>query len=101
MLLLKGTLAMKKKFLFLLLTLTAFTPLQIAHAKDTGKALHDTKCLACHDSEAYTRKERIVKSLNGLSKRVTVCTKQAAKANWDKNQIDSVVEFLNTRYYKF
>lgn len=92
---------MKKKFLFLLLTLATTTPLQISHAKDMGKALHDTKCLGCHDSEAYTRKERTVKSLNGLSKRVNICTKQAAKANWDKGQIDSVVEFLNTRYYKF
>lgn len=92
---------MKTKFLFLIITLTTTAPLQITYAKEMGKALHDTKCLGCHDSEAYTRKERIVKSLSALSKRVEICSKQAAKANWDGKQIESVVDYLDTSYYKF
>ena len=92
---------MKKKFLFLILTLAAFSPLQISYAKEMGKLLHDTKCLGCHDSDAYTRKERIVKSLSDLSRRVKICTKQAAKADWDNSQIESVVNYLDTSYYKF
>ena len=92
---------MTKKILFLFLTVSAFSHLQSLNAKEMGKPLHDTKCLACHDSEAYTRKDKIVKSLSSLSKRVRVCTKQAAKADWDDSQINSIVKFLNTSYYKF
>lgn len=92
---------MKNIILILLLAITSTLPLQAANAMETGKSLHDSKCLGCHDSEAYTRKDKIVKSLPALSQRVTVCTKQAAKADWNNSQIDSVVEYLNSRYYKF
>lgn len=92
---------MNSKILFSVMVLAASTPLQMASANDDGKALHDTKCLGCHDSHAYTRKDRTVKSLSALSKRVTICTKQAAKADWNDKQIQSVVDYLNTQYYKF
>jgi cytochrome c5 len=28
-----------------------------------GKRLHDAKCIGCHDSGVYTRKDRTVRSL--------------------------------------
>jgi cytochrome c5 len=31
-----------------------------------GKRLHDANCTACHDSGIYTRKDRVVRSLDGL-----------------------------------
>ena len=32
-----------------------------AHAQDyaRGKALHDTHCMACHDTRVYTREDRM------------------------------------------
>jgi len=92
---------MNKNLLFPLLILVASSQLQVVYAKETGKTLHDSKCLGCHDSEAYTRKDRIIKSLPALSQRVRICTKNAAKADWNDAQINSVVEYLDTRYYNF
>lgn len=92
---------MKNKFVFLLLTFAASTITQTINASETADSLHESKCLGCHDSEAYTRKEKTVKSLSALSQRVRICTKQAAKANWSDSQMDKVTEYLNTRYYKF
>jgi cytochrome c5 len=34
-----------------------------------GKRLHDANCMACHDTGIYTRKDRIVQSLDALKKR--------------------------------
>ena len=85
----------------LLVSLFSLFTLQASYASETPKSLHDSKCLGCHDSEAYTRKDHTVKSLSGLSQRVQICTKQAAKADWSNKQMDSVTEFLNTNYYKF
>ena len=87
----------------LLVSLFSIFTLQVNHASasEPAKSLHDSKCLGCHDSEAYTRKDHTVKSLSNLSQRVRVCTKQAAKADWTNKQMDSVTEYLNTTYYKF
>jgi len=92
---------LKKKLLLVSLSLFSIFTLQVSYASESAKSLHDSKCLGCHDSEAYTRKDHIVKSLSNLSQRVKVCTKQAAKANWTNKQMDSVTEYLNTNYYKF
>ena len=94
---------MKNKLLLASLSLTLFSifTLQVSYASESAKNLHESKCLGCHDSEAYTRKDHTVKSLSNLSQRVKVCTKQAAKANWTNKQMDSVTEYLNTKYYKF
>ena len=69
----------------------------IAH----GEKLHNEKCISCHNTEVYIRENRRVKSLQGLSDQVSFCMKGAAKANWSTSDTNSVVEFLNTRYYKF
>jgi len=92
---------MKNKLIFSLLTIVTLLPLQIVNAKETGESLHETKCLGCHDSYAYTRKEKTVKSLESLSKRVKICAGQAAKANWNSTQINSVTSYLNNHFYKF
>lgn len=89
-----------KKLFTVIFALFVLLPLN-ANAKKSAPELHESKCLGCHDSEAYTRKDHTVKSLSQLSKRVEICSKNAAKANWSKTQMQSVTEFLNTRYYKF
>lgn len=65
-----------------------------------GQALHDANCLKCHDSAVYTREDRRVGSLAGLRKQVIRC-EQSLGLTWFDDQIDDVVHYLNTTYYKF
>jgi len=82
-----------------LVTLAASS--NISFAAQSGDALHESKCLTCHTSSVYTRSDRKVKSLSQLSRRVEICAKNAASANWDKMQIENVTQYLDTRFYKF
>jgi len=66
-----------------------------------GKALHEEKCTSCHGTEVYTRKDRKVNSLAELSNQVNNCMKGPANANWSPAQTNSVVEYLNMKFYKF
>ena len=72
-----------------------------------GKALHDKQCVACHvrlmggdGSEIYTRKERLIKSLQALRQRVAMCASQT-NSQWFPEDEDNVAAYLNQRYYKF
>ena len=35
-----------------------------------GKRLHDANCMGCHDTGIYTRKDRLVQSLDALKKAI-------------------------------
>jgi len=72
---------------------------QTSHSQ--GKSLHDDKCTTCHQSEVYTREDRMVKTMMALEHQVNNCMKGPAKAEWTQPETTSVVEFLNDRYYKF
>jgi len=65
-----------------------------------GQALHAKVCVACHDSSAYTRDNRTVKSVGGLVARVNGCNTQLG-LGLPKDKIDDVVKYLNDTYYKF
>ena len=39
-----------------------------------GKRLHDANCMGCHDTGIYTRKDRLVGSLDALQKRLDDCS---------------------------
>lgn len=91
------------KLVFILLS---FTISNLAFAQEDpvlahGKKLHDDKCNACHTDSVYTREDRRVKSMNALSNQVNNCMKGPAKADWTVSETNSVIEYLNTRYYKF
>jgi hypothetical protein len=66
-----------------------------------GGKLHEEKCMACHDTSVYTRDDRRVKTMAALSSQVNNCMKGAAKADWTTSETNSVIEYLNTRFYKF
>ncbi|MCW9012210.1 MAG: cytochrome c [Gammaproteobacteria bacterium] len=66
-----------------------------------GQNLHDQKCTSCHNNQVYTREDRRVKSLNALSNQVNNCMKGPAKADWTVSETNSVIEYLNTKFYKF
>ena len=66
-----------------------------------GEKLHDDKCTNCHSSSVYTREDRRVKTLAALENQVSNCMKGPAKADWTVSETNSVIEYLNTRFYKF
>jgi len=65
-----------------------------------GKALVDKKCMSCHDNRQYTRPNRIIHTFEDLHARVEFCD-TASNANFSFDDIDDVVEYLNTDFYKF
>jgi mono/diheme cytochrome c family protein len=65
-----------------------------------GKRLHDASCTGCHDSKAYTRKDRRVRSLDGLKQQVENCTHMAQK-EFSPAQRQDIVKYLNEQFYRF
>lgn len=88
---------------FLLSSLLLTTPyaaaLELGDAKK-GKTLHASQCMSCHGAEAYTRKDRKIKSREGLLKQVNLCNSNLDK-NFSDDQINDIVKFLNDTYYQF
>ena len=71
-----------------------------------GKDLHDANCMSCHSSlmggnpnMIYTRSDRRVNSIDGLRNQVTRC-KTTVGVPWPEDQIEDVVEYLNSNFYK-
>ncbi len=71
------------------------------YAAPSGKDLHDSKCLSCHSTRVYTRSDRKTTSFAMLSQRVKMCARGAAKVSWSDKQVNSVTDYLNSRFYKF
>lgn len=69
-------------------------------AAERGKQLHTEKCVSCHTTEVYTRKERKVTHYEGLQSRVETCAVNL-DLSWFDNDINDVVTYLNTDYYHF
>ena len=72
-----------------------------------GKELHQSNCTTCHisikggdGSGIYTREDRRIESISALSKQVNRC-KDSLGMPWPPEQVSDVVEYLNTKYYKF
>jgi mono/diheme cytochrome c family protein len=72
-----------------------------------GKSLHDDNCVECHvsiqggdGSGIYTRPDRRIDSLPALRSQVKRC-KNSMGVSWPEDQIDDVVAYLNSMYYKF
>jgi hypothetical protein len=57
-------------------------------------------CSRCHDSSVYTREDRRVQSLEGLHNQVRRCDSMLGTRLYDED-INSLVEHLNTKYYHF
>lgn len=67
---------------------------------ENAKTLVQRDCMSCHGDEVYTRSNRMVNSLDGLRHQIGRCH-QATGNNWSRDQIESVVQYLNRNYYKF
>lgn len=72
-----------------------------AHADAVaGKILHDQSCTGCHDASVYSRSDKRIKTLASLQGQVSRCTKPAG-AEWNKQDVSDVVEYLNNEFYHF
>ena len=65
-----------------------------------GKKLVETGCTSCHGTEVYTRKDRKVKTIEGLIGQVGRCNTNLAR-HYSDAQLNDVVKHLNDAYYKF
>jgi len=90
-----------KKLLILSSTLALSN---IAFANEEGKDMHDESCVACHiiehDDAFYTRdNSRMIDHLS-LRRQVSVCASNFG-VGWFPDEEKSVVDYLNSKYYKF
>jgi hypothetical protein len=90
---------MNTRTLFTALIFTTTTP-AIAADQENGSELHAESCIRCHDSSVYTRDNRRVQSLSKLGTQVRFCKDNLA-VPWFDDEVDDVIHYLNSQYYKF
>ena len=91
------------QYLIFTVAVIAYSVLSLpVHAVDTehGRQLHAINCTGCHSYEIYTREKRIVNNLTELKERIRQC-ELANDLTWFDEDIDAVVTYLNSTYYKF
>jgi hypothetical protein len=72
-----------------------------AHAGEFDAAsFHGNSCMSCHGTEVYTRDNRRINSLPALEAQVARCDANLSTQLFPQD-LDSLVEYLNTSYYKF
>ena len=65
-----------------------------------GKRLHDANCTGCHDTGVYTRKDRLVQSMDALKQQLNDCSHLANK-EFSTTDTQSIIKYLNERFYQF
>lgn len=96
-----------KHVIYALNLLLLFPATLYAEDIERGKSLHDENCTSCHSkmypgdgNGIYTRSNRRIETLDGLSIQVNRC-KDSLGFKWPEDQIDDLVAYLNKKYYKF
>jgi hypothetical protein len=67
---------------------------------DDGKRLHDANCMGCHDTSVFTRKDRLVQSLDALKKQLATCA-HMAKKEFSASETQDLLKYLNDQFYHF
>jgi cytochrome c5 len=65
-----------------------------------GKRLYDANCMGCHDTSVFTRKDRVVQSLDALQKQLASCT-HMAKKGFSASETQNLLKYLNDQFYHF
>ena len=65
-----------------------------------GKSLQQKNCMSCHDDGIYSREDRRVTSSDALRAQVQRCETNL-NLQWFPEDVDAVIEYLNTSFYKF
>ena len=91
-----------KKSLLAALTLLLGIATATTQAADikNGKKLQQKNCMSCHDDGIYSREDRRVTSSDALRAQVQRCETNL-NLQWFPEDVDAVIEYLNTSYYKF
>jgi len=71
-----------------------------AQAIKRGQQIVQEDCTKCHGDEVYTRPDHRVKSLAALGKQVRRCKDNIGIQLFEED-VDDVVKYLNSKYYKF
>ena len=65
-----------------------------------GKRLYDANCMGCHDTSVFTRKDRLVQSLDALKKQLVSCSHMAEK-KFSASEMQDLLKYLNDQFYDF
>ena len=86
----------------LLLLATSLTTPAPAFADNIehGKILYEQHCTRCHDTRVHTRPNRRIGSLEALKNQVERC-ELSQSLKWPQPDVDDVVAYLDTTFYKF
>lgn len=78
-----------------------------ADAADSGKALHEKHCTACHvrlfggdGNKVYTRSPRLISTPTALKQRVAACSAQTG-AKLFPDEEEKIAAYLTQQFYKF
>ena len=71
-----------------------------AQAIKHGQEIVQKDCTRCHGDEVYTRTDRRVSSLAALGKQVRRCKDNIGIQLFDED-VNDVIKYLNSKYYKF
>ena len=91
-----------KSILFALLSILLMPSAHAASPGDSadGKRLHDANCMGCHDTGVYTRKDRVVRSLDALKQQLGSCS-HMAKKEFSAIETQNIIKYLNDQFYHF
>ena len=79
--------------------LSGITP-AMADDFDHGEALYENHCQFCHEDGVHRRQAAQVKSIDTL-RGFVISWSIHTGLNWSTEDIESVVRYLNQRYYQF
>lgn len=96
---------------FFCLPLASLTQLALAanatNAPDSGKALHEKHCTACHvklfggdGNKVYTRSPRLISNPTALKQRVAACSAQTGAKLFPEDE-EKIAAYLAQQFYKF
>ena len=85
--------------LLILLMTTAYAASSPGDSAD-GKRLYDANCLGCHDTSVFTRRDRVVQSLDDLKRQLASCA-HMAKKEFSESETQGLLKYLNDQFYHF
>ena len=85
--------------LLILLMPTAYAASLPGDSAD-GERLYNANCMGCHDTSGFTRKNRVVQSLDALKKQLASCT-HMAKKEFSESETQDLLKYLNDQFYHF
>ena len=65
-----------------------------------GERLVVANCMSCHDTGVFSRADHKIQSLDALKRQLAACG-HGAKVDFSAAQTDSIVKYLNERFYHF